>query len=257
MSYTRETPFIVHMPTGAEARRDQDAEWCELETSEGRRRVRFHDYADIYAIPGFYEHLFYEELECDSPRTVRRLLAGVLDDRGVDPAQLTVLDVGAGNGMMGEQLDELGARAIVGVDILEEAATAAERDRPDVYEDYRVMDLADPQPDEDAALTAAGFNCMTSVAALGFGDIPPAAFARAFNYVEDGGLVTFTIKDRFTRDSDPTGFAALLKRMDDEAVIDVIVEHRYRHRLSVSGDPLHYMVYVAEKTRDVPLGWAA
>ena len=38
---------------------------------------------------------------------------------------------------------------------------------------------------------------MTTVAALGFGDIPPDAFAAAFNLVEDGGHVAFTIKEDF------------------------------------------------------------
>jgi SAM-dependent methyltransferase len=248
-------PFTVHLPTGAEARCDQDAEWCEVETPEGRHRVRFHDYGEIYTIPGLYEHLFYEELQCDSPKTIRRLLSNVIDERGLDAGELVVLDVGAGNGMVGEELSELGATSIVGIDIIEEAAAAAERDRPGVYDDYRVMDLTDPEPGDDAAMAAAGFNCLTTVAALGFGDIPPNAFARAFNYVEDGGLISFNIKDRFTRQADQSGFGRLLHRMHDEGVLEPVVEHRYRHRLAASGDPLHYMAYVSEKTHDVPADW--
>ena len=42
-------------------------------------------------------------------------------------AQLRVLDVGAGNGMVGEELDRMGAKHIVGVDIIPEAAEAAQR----------------------------------------------------------------------------------------------------------------------------------
>ena len=58
-------------------------------------------------------------------------------------AKLRVLDVGAGNGMVGEELDRMGARHIVGVDIIPEAKEAAERDRPGVYDDYFVVDLTD------------------------------------------------------------------------------------------------------------------
>jgi hypothetical protein len=36
---------------------------------------------------------------------------------------------------------------------------------------------------------------MTSVAALGFGDIPPEVFESAFELVEDGGWAAFTIKE--------------------------------------------------------------
>ena len=34
-----------------------------------------------------------------------------------------------------------GVGTVVGVDILDEAANATERDRPDVYDDYVVVDL--------------------------------------------------------------------------------------------------------------------
>jgi predicted TPR repeat methyltransferase len=246
-SLTPDADLVVELPSAA-AGEDQDAEWCLVTTPEGRRRIRFHDYAEIYAIEGLYERLFYEELRCTSPTTVRTLLADVLDDAGRDPSDLVVLDVGAGNGMVAEQLDDLGAAAIVGVDILPEAAEAAERDRPGLYEDYRVVDLTDPDPADDVALSDAGFNCMTSVAALGFGDMPPAAFAQAFDYVEDGGLVAFTIKERFTQASaDESGFADLLRSLTHAGALHVLVEHRYEHRLSVSGDPLHYVAYVARK----------
>ena len=48
---------------------------------------------------------------------------------------------------------------------------------------------------------------MTVVAALGFGDMPPAAFAGAFNMVVDGGLVALNIKDEFLEEG---GFASFI-----------------------------------------------
>lgn len=244
---------VVRLPEVDGAAPDQDAEWCEVEVGEERQRLRFHDYAEIFSVPGLYEQLFYEKLECASPETVRGLLEDVLDERSTLPSELVVLDVGAGNGMVGEELADLGAGAIVGVDILEEAAAATERDRPGVYDDYRVLDLTDPPPPDDSALASAGFNCLTSVAALGFGDIPPAAFAQAFDYVEDGGLVAFTIKERFVQPrEDESGFSRLIRRMHEEDMMQTLVEHRYRHRLSVSGEPLHYLAYVTEKQGNDP-----
>lgn len=231
----------VHLPDLEGA--DQDAEWAEIELPEGRVRFRFHDYAEIYNVPGLYEKLFYDELECCSPATVRGLLEGELDGR-----KLVALDVGAGNGMVGEQLAQLGATRIVGVDILPEAAQAAARDRPGVYADYKVIDLIDPPASDDAELSDTPFNCLTCVAALGFDDIPPEAFERAFGYLEPGGLAAFTLKDRFTEArGDESGFSRLLRELEESGQMETLVEHRYRHRLSVDGEPLYYLAYVARK----------
>ena len=55
----------------------QDAEWCEIRENGRWRRLRFHDYHEIYERPGLYEYLFYELLECQSPRRVVGLLGEV------------------------------------------------------------------------------------------------------------------------------------------------------------------------------------
>lgn len=235
---------------------DQDEEWCDARLDGEHIRIRFHDYHVIYEHPGLYEQLFYDLLRCTSPRVVRRLLGRAVAERGIDPAELRVLDVGAGNGMVGEELRTLGAGTVYGVDIIEEAARAAARDRPGVYDGYLVADLTALTPDQREELAARRFNAMTTVAALGFGDIPPAAFTAAFNLVEASGLIAFTIKEDFVTDHDTTGFSSLIRRMLAEEVISVIAEEHYRHRLSVRGDPLYYVAYVARKLRDIPTGWA-
>jgi len=213
------------------------------------RRIRFHDYHEIYTVPGLYEQLFYDELKCDSPRTIAGLLGEQLDDTSA--ADLRVLDVGAGNGMVGEELDRMGAKHIVGVDIIEEAAEAAQRDRPGIYDDYVVVDLTDVPPATHAELSEHRFNCLTTVAALGFGDIPPEAFTEAYNLVEDGGLIAFNIKEKFVEDGDRSGFEELISQSLENGTMDLQAERRYRHRLSVAGDPLYYMAMVARKRADI------
>lgn len=213
------------------------------------RRIRFHDYHEIYTVPGLYEQLFYDELKCDSPRTIATLLGEQLDDTSA--ADLRVLDVGAGNGMVGEELDRMGAKHIVGVDIIEEAAEAAQRDRPGIYDDYVVVDLTDVPPATHAELSEHRFNCLTTVAALGFGDIPPEAFTEAYNLVEDGGLIAFNIKEKFVEDGDRSGFEELISQSLENGTMDLQAERRYRHRLSVAGDPLYYMAMVARKRADI------
>ena len=243
--------FEVVLPDVASTEFDQDQEWCDIVLDGDRRRIRFHDYHEIYSIPGLYEHLFYDLLECDSPRAVAQLLDEQLSE--TDPAEMRVLEVGAGNGMVGCELAERGIETIVGVDIIEEAKAAAERDRPGTYDDYLVLDLTDIPPAVRQELEARRFNCLVTVAALGFGDIPPNAFAQAHNLVADGGLIVFNIKEDFIADTDASGFSRLISRGLESGALSIRSQRRYQHRLSVAGQPLHYVAVVAEKRADLPI----
>jgi predicted TPR repeat methyltransferase len=247
--------FALHLPPDSErAKLDQDEEWCEIEIDGKRRRIRFHDYASIYKIPGLYERLFAEQLECDSPRVVVDLLGEHLRAAKVKPADLTALDFGAGNGMVGERLAEISIGDIVGIDLLPEARDAAHRDRPGLYVDYHALDLTDLSSDARRDLMRHDFSVMACVAALGFGDIPPLAFAEAFNFVGSPGWVAFNIRDRFLEEE--TGFGGFIARMLKEGVIEERARKLYTHRQSVSGESLEYVAIVAAKCDDVPLDWA-
>ncbi len=248
--------FVLHLPASrARDGLDQDQEWCELEIDGKRRRIRFHDYATIYSVPGLYERLFSELLECSSPDVVCDLLREELDRAGVDPTGYAALDFGAGNGMVGECLARIGFGTIVGIDLLPEARAAAMRDRPEIYEDYRALDLSALRAGERAELESYGFDCMVCVAALGFGDVPPKAFATAFNLVGSPGWLAFNLRDRFLEDGDPAGFGALLERMRAEGVIEECARTRYTHRMSVAGKPLDYIAIIAKKHRNIPRSW--
>jgi predicted TPR repeat methyltransferase len=195
-------------------------------------------------------------LDCDSPRVVCSLLREQLDEAGVDPSTLTALDFGAGNGMVAEVLDEFGIGAIVGVDLLEEARDAALRDRPGLYDSYFQLDLTDLSGADRSALRHQRFNALSCVAALGFGDVPPVAFAEALNFVSDGGWIAFNVRDRFFEETDPTGFGGFLRRLFGEGVLEERARVRYAHRNSVDGEPLHYLAVIACKRSDVPMGLA-
>lgn len=242
MSLT-ELTHQVRFPSAASEGLSQDEEWCEVLLEGGWKPIRFHDYGEIYSVPGLYEHLFYERLHCQSPAVVSRLLAEAVEAAGGDPARLAVLDLGAGNGMVGEALREQGFEDITGVDISPEAGEAAERDRPGVYAAYHVCDLLDPP----AALLERPFGAMTSVAALGFGDVPPEVFTAAFDLVEDGGWIAFTIKRDFLDAADESGFATLIADMLAGGAIEERARRRYRHRLDVNGDPIHYVAIAGVK----------
>ena len=233
----------------------QDREWCVVEVDGRWKMIRFHDYDEIYAIPGLYESLFYDVLKCSSPVKIRKMLQRCIHEARVAPEDLRVLDLGAGNGMVGEELASLGVRHMVGVDIIRAAAEAAHRDRKDLYDDYFVLDMTDLSDRDLLQFGSFDLNCLTCVAALGFGDIPPAAFANAFNLIAQGGWVAFNIKSDFLESNAPCGFAGLIRRMIDEGLLSIRTGDQYEHRLATSGDPLLYTAFVGVKNRDVPAAW--
>ena len=147
----------------------------------------------------------------------------------------------------------MGAGNVVGVDIIEEAAEAARRDRPGVYDDYKVLDFTDMSEDDRRELEGRRFNCLTTVAALGFGDIPPDAFAEAYNLVEPGGHIAFNIKEDFMDDAYDMGFSRLIRDALGDGTLEGEADRHYRHRLSVAGEPLNYIAMVGEKRRDLPV----
>ena len=255
MATLHKVDYVVHLPPKQAAQLDQDEEWCEIEIDGTRRRIRFHDYAEIYNVPGLYERLFADRLDCESPRVVTTLLGEALREAGVKPDRLSALDFGAGNGMVGERLGELAVGELVGVDLLPEARDAAHRDRPGLYDAYYALDMTQLAPDSRRDLMRHDFDVMTCVAALGFGDIPPLAFAEAFNLVGSPGWIAFNIRDRYIEEQEK-GFGCLIRRLLGEGILEEHARTRYTHRVSVAGEPLEYVAIVAEKHANMPLEWA-
>lgn len=230
----------------------QDQAYFLLREGDEVLRLRFHDYGEIYRRPGLYEQLFYERLRCNSPTKARDVLLQVLADNQQDVHSLRVLDLGAGNGMMGDLLD---AARVVGVDILPEARAACERDRPHAYDAYYVTDMARLDAATARQMTSWQLDCLTCIAALGFGDIPVAAFAQAFNLISPGGWIVFNVKETFLHEGDRTGFSRLVKELMFSETLEVHHLERYRHRLSIDGAPLFYYLMAARKRSDIGARW--
>jgi len=230
---------------------DQNEEFFKLVTEGGEQRLRIHDYDRVYEVPGLYEEVVYDRLKCDSPDTVCSLLAQEIEKAGGPESEMRVLDFGAGNGIVGECLvEKFDCEAVVGLDIIPEAKEAAHRDRPEIYDDYFVMDLSEPSNDDLQTLGRWNFNVLLTVAALGFGDIPTQGFINAFNLVETKGWVAFNIKDRFMTDADDTGYHDTISAMMGDSLEAFKIKH-YCHRLSMCGDPLHYYAVVGRKKSNI------
>jgi hypothetical protein len=107
-SQRRHGQFDVRLPDHVE-RIDQDTEYCSVLLDGDWQKIRFHDYDRIFAIPGLYEQLFHDILDCRSPDVVGKLLKEELQRSNVSPSSLRVLDLGAGNGLVGAQMRTVGA----------------------------------------------------------------------------------------------------------------------------------------------------
>lgn len=229
----------------------QDEAFFLLKEDGRELKIRFHDYDQIYDRAGLYEQLFYQRLRCASPRKARDLLNKVLQDNRVELSELRVLDLGAGNGMVGELLD---AARVIGVDISESARRACERDRPDAYDAYYVTDMSRLDGEVAVEMKSWHLDCLSCIAALGFGDIPVRAFANSFNLIRDDGWVVFNIKETFLQESDRSGFSMLVKHLLVSDTLQVHHLERYRHRISIDGRALFYYVLVGRKASDIPDG---
>jgi len=252
MNATKKHYRIQFPPADAQHLSQDEVKFFVIEDGK-KTPIRFHDYDVIYTYPGLYEELFYYRLKCTSPDKVAELLERALTTMREPLSELRVLDLGAGNGIMGEVLkDRYGVARMVGADIIREARDAAYRDRPKVYDEYFVTDFTKLEGAELEALQEWSFDCLTSVAALGFGDIPCRAFFNAMQLVAENGWVAFNIKETFLDRSDKTGFSRFIRELIFSEYLDVYHLERYRHRLSMEGTQLFYYALVAKKTASIP-----
>lgn len=281
-------PLVIQFPQRDEDEVAQDDEWCEVITGDVVTKVRFHDYAQTFSIPGLYNQLFggaNSETKCISPQIMAELLREHLHHlgkhessvtHGQNAAKLRVLDFGAGNGMVGQEVrlfvgshedrDLADSTLLVGFDILPEAKMAAERDRPGVYDAYIVADITNyikgPRDEPEGNLLV-DFNVLVCAGALSFGDASATAFRAAISLVQNGGLVLFNLKSNLlvhessypdasqdkevVFESSDTGFSELVQQAVDDGKMEIIARKVYRHRFSVTGKPLFYMAVVAIK----------
>jgi SAM-dependent methyltransferase len=231
---------------------NQDESYFFLQGSGSHRKIRFHDYDEIYQIPGLYEQIFYDRLKCSSPAKVASILEAAVRQSQDNFTELRILDLGAGNGMVGEELKMHGVSRMIGVDIIPEAYEATVRDRPGVYDAYYVEDFTNLDAEKREELASWQCDCMVTVAALGFGDIPTTAFIEAFNIIKSEGWVAFNIKETFFDISDESGFSKMIRDLIFSKYLDVYYIERYRHRLSIEGEPLYYFAIAGRKKCDVP-----
>jgi len=237
------TPYAVRFPEAPAATEAVDVR------IEGRwEHVLLSDRERLLALPGLYDQLVGEMLRCRAPKQAIGLFTSVLADRDIPARHLSVIDLGAGNGVVAEELRRLGVDSVVGIDVLPQARVAADRDRWGMYDDYLVADAAELSKTDYRRLIANDPDVLVAVAPVGQHDLSTKAFATAFNAIRTGGWVVIDVRDEL----DHSPFAQMLRQMTQLQVIRMEATKRYVQRLNVDGETIESVAIVARKLHDLP-----
>ena len=220
--------------------RRQNQEELVLHRSDGpSERIVLHDYARVYAVPGLYEEVVQRRLECASPATVAAALAEAAGER---TGELRAFDLGAGNGVVGEELTARGVTVVVGADGIPEARDAAHRDRPGLYPHY----LVGQRLDSGRVLRLVAderLNALVAAGCVGEGHVPVNALGELWDAFGSGSHLALTVADVDAR-RDLADVEDMLAARTDT---DVLIRRRFRHRVSMAGTELFYVVIVARR----------
>ena len=227
--------------------RNQAEEVLTVTHGDGRSdRMRLHEYDRVYAIPGLYEEVVQRRLECASPERIAEAVMGQATEAGQSPSGLRVFDLGAGNGVVAEELRARGVGTVVGLDNVVEAREAAERDRPGLYAEYLVGDLAD-HPRVPAVIDEHELNCLVAVGALGMGHITATSFDAAWRRFPAGAWLGATVPEDVVA-AGSSDFGDYLEAETRGGRLELLERERYRHRLIMDGSEVFYVAIVGRKT---------
>jgi predicted TPR repeat methyltransferase len=201
-----------------------------------RRTLRIHDYDDVYAVPGLYEHVVQDRLGCTSPQTLAASLGARVAAADQPPSSVRCLDVGAGNGVSGGALRAEGLAPVVALDISSVAREAAGRDRPGLYDEYVTAALVEAAVPDLVARHS--LSALVSAGALTGGHIEPRILAETWAAFAPGDWLAFTCAEQHADDA----------RAAFDPGTEFELDERFMHRRLTSGGPIWYRVLVGRRT---------
>ncbi|MGB3511708.1 MAG: methyltransferase domain-containing protein [Microcoleaceae cyanobacterium] len=111
------------------------------------------------------------------------------------PKEGRILDAGVGTGTIGQYLDRLGYRNLVGIDL--SLGMLAEARKKEVYTDLKKMILGETLDFADRT-----FDAVICSRTLAIGHAPSSSFDELIRITKPGGYIIFTIKTDFYESSD-------------------------------------------------------
>lgn len=227
--------------------RDQSEEVLSVTYGDGRTdRMRLHEYDRVYSVPGLYEEVVQRRLDCASPAKVAEAVVATAATHGTAASELRVFDLGAGNGVVAEELSRREVDTLVGLDDVAEARDAAERDRPGLYAEYLVGDL-DNHPRVPEVIDEYRLNCLVAVGAVGLGHITAASFDAAWRRFPSGAWLGVTVPEGLVS-AGSSDFGDYLEIETTAGRLEVLERERYRHRFLMDGSEVFYVAIVGRKS---------
>jgi hypothetical protein len=240
--------FTIVANAADERAPDQEEVVVRFADDGHEERFRVQDYAHVYGVPGLYEAIVHDTLRCRSPDQVAAMLARAAQELGWAPPSVRALDLGAGNGASGEALAAQGLTPVVAIDTEPAARAAATRDRPGLYDTYLIANVLGLTVTEQHAIRALTPNALACVGAIGLDHVPPAALPAALELLADDSLLAYTLAAADIA-VDGAEISARLRAIEDRWRIEELARERYRHRLTVSGDPIWWEAVVVRARR--------
>lgn len=238
------TKFDIRLPKNSQYSR-ADEEYFFLTENGNERKIMLQDYIELYKIPRFYEYFAFEYLKYQSPQVLSTLLIDEIKKDKQSVAELEVLEIGSGSGLMAKELKSLGIQSIIGTDILPQAAEAALRDYPAVYDNYYVEDWIQLSKKTADILKRKTFNCLVCCSALSH--IPISAFKNAYNMIGKDGWIVFNISKLAWEDKSAAGFINNHSWVNNPELFELKSQYTYLHRNRTNGDPIDYIAFIGIK----------
>lgn len=229
----------------------REDEYFILTQNGQHKKIRLHDYRQIYQIDGLYEYVLVELLAYQSHNILVNLLSNQLIKSNFSTNKLSVLELAAGVGLVGECLKAQGVASIIGIDSVEEAAEAVKRQRPNIYDRYYIEKLPYVTEKVQQELENFQFNCLVCASAL-TGGLPASAFAFAYNLINDGGWIVFNIREDLLDIQSNHNAGKMLAKMIEKSILSIQVKKTYQHRLSVNGNSLKEVALIGLKMANIP-----
>ena len=149
--------------------------WVYASSNNQELQERYDSWADAY------DKDLEEDFAWNAPRTAALVFAKLV------PKEAAVLDAGAGTGLVGEVLAELGYTDMVAMDLSEGMLEQARQKQ--VYRECRQMVLGEPLDFESGQ-----FDGIISVGVFTLGHAPASSFDELIRITKPEGLIVFSLR---------------------------------------------------------------